>query len=94
MALQITDDNARALIESGKPVIIDFWATWCAGLDIRALRAVLVLADLPDNRGDNHGGRRGVLSGVEEKLPCIFLTFQKQTINFFISVDTPLLSMI
>ena len=29
MALQITDDNARALIESGKPVIIDFWATWC-----------------------------------------------------------------
>ena len=29
MALQITDDTARALIESGKPVIIDFWATWC-----------------------------------------------------------------
>ena len=29
MALEITDENAQALIESGKPVIIDFWATWC-----------------------------------------------------------------
>ena len=29
MALTITDENARELIESGKPVVIDFWATWC-----------------------------------------------------------------
>lgn len=25
----ITDENARELIESGKPVVIDCWATWC-----------------------------------------------------------------
>ncbi len=25
----ITDANARELIESGKPVVIDCWATWC-----------------------------------------------------------------
>lgn len=26
---QFNDQEARELIESGKPVVIDFWATWC-----------------------------------------------------------------
>lgn len=29
MALAFTDQTAREAIESGKPVVIDFWATWC-----------------------------------------------------------------
>lgn len=29
MALSFTDQTAREAIESGKPVVIDFWATWC-----------------------------------------------------------------
>ncbi|MCM1369888.1 MAG: thioredoxin [Candidatus Amulumruptor caecigallinarius] len=29
MALQFSDKTAREAIESGKPVVIDFWATWC-----------------------------------------------------------------
>lgn len=29
MALEFTDQTAREAIESGKPLVIDFWATWC-----------------------------------------------------------------
>ena len=29
MAFVFTDDNAAQEIQSGKPVVIDFWATWC-----------------------------------------------------------------
>lgn len=27
--MTITDENAREIIESGNPVVIDCWATWC-----------------------------------------------------------------
>lgn len=29
MALQITSENFKELTASGKPLVIDFWATWC-----------------------------------------------------------------
>lgn len=29
MAIAFNDQTAREAIESGKPVVIDFWATWC-----------------------------------------------------------------
>lgn len=29
MAFQFTDENADEVIASGKPVMIDCWATWC-----------------------------------------------------------------
>lgn len=29
MAMEITDSNFEALVAEGKPMIVDFWATWC-----------------------------------------------------------------
>lgn len=29
MALQITDQNFEELAAQGKPMMLDFWATWC-----------------------------------------------------------------
>ena len=30
MALQIDSDNLKELLAGEKPVVLDFWATWCA----------------------------------------------------------------
>ncbi|MBP5770739.1 MAG: thioredoxin [Bacteroidaceae bacterium] len=29
MALAITDSSFDALVNEGKPMVVDFWATWC-----------------------------------------------------------------
>lgn len=29
MALAITDSNFEELVQSGQPLVVDFWATWC-----------------------------------------------------------------
>lgn len=29
MAQEITDSNYKEILATGKPVVVDFWATWC-----------------------------------------------------------------
>ncbi len=62
MALAITESNFEELWASGKPMMVDFWATWCGpckkiGPDIEALaeeykdRVVVGKCDVEDNEG-------------------------------------------
>ena len=69
MALAITTANFEELVASGKPLVIDFWATWCGpckkiGPDIEALaeayegQAVVGKCDVEEN--DELASRFGI----------------------------------
>lgn len=71
MALQITDNNFEELLAQGKPMVVDFWATWCGpckkiGPDIEALaeeyegQAIIGKCDVDDN--DELTSRFGIRS--------------------------------
>ena len=48
MAIAFNDQTAREAIESGKPVVIDFWATWCGP----CLKLGPIVEELAEKYGD------------------------------------------
>lgn len=69
MALAITSSNFEELLAAGKPLVIDFWATWCGpckkiGPEIEALagtyegQAIIGKCDVEEN--DELASRFGI----------------------------------
>lgn len=48
MAFQFTDENVKDSIASGKPVVVDCWATWCGP----CVRMSPIIDELAEEFGD------------------------------------------
>lgn len=88
MALEIKDSNFEELLASGKPVVVDFWATWC-GPCIRSFPGMQrALNELKDNK-DVCFYFINTFERVSptERLEKIKSTVESKNVNFDILLD-------
>ena len=50
MALHITSENFKQLTQSGKPLLLDFWATWCGPCKREIPYLATMVEELKDNK--------------------------------------------
>jgi thioredoxin 1 len=78
MALEITDSNFKELLESGKPLVVDFWATWCGPCQMIGP----FIAELADEYADRVNIGKVNVDEVED-LPVEFGIRSIPTVLFF-----------
>ena len=47
--MEITDSNYEAIVAEGKPMVVDFWATWC--------RPCMMMGPVIDELAEEYDGR-------------------------------------
>ena len=72
MAFTFTDENVKEIIASGKPVVIDFWATWCGPCKM--------LAPVLDDVARDYDGKVDVYKIDVDKEPALANAFKVRSI--------------
>ena len=76
MALTITSENLQGLLDSGKPLVIDFWAEWCG-----PCRMVAPIID--ELAGEYEGRWKNIELSDDARFPEIIILIENLRPGYF-----------